>query len=363
MDHDVVDRIQKCIGCAAVRIDGPPEPMLRKSMPDRAWQEVAIDFFSAKEFSTFLVLVDYYSRFLKVVEMRGTNASKTIDVLEDIFAEQTYPETIRSDNGPPFNSEAFANYCVEKNIRLVRTIPYWPQMNGLVERQNQGILRALRIAKATNEDWRKALKNYVYMFNTTPHSMTGKAPLELMTGRPVKDLLPSLKTDPNLFRDEGIREQDLIEKTKGKIYADKRRHAKLSDIEGGDTVMLKNYASGKLESHFKLEKFTVVERNGTDTVVRNDEGITYHRPVSHLRKWPSQSDQETISEQVSKKRIRSDSISDSSSSSEAGTSQTGQYRQPGLHSDAMDLEDTLDEPIQTSSRPKRKTKLPSRFSS
>ncbi|XP_055596636.1 uncharacterized protein K02A2.6-like [Uranotaenia lowii] len=219
MDHDVVDRIQKCIGCAAVRIDGPPEPMLRKSMPDRAWQEVAIDFFSAKEFSTFLVLVDYYSRFLKVVEMRGTNASKTIDVLEDIFAEQTYPETIRSDNGPPFNSEAFANYCVEKNIRLVRTIPYWPQMNGLVERQNQGILRALRIAKATNEDWRKALKNYVYMFNTTPHSMTGKAPLELMTGRPVKDLLPSLKTDPNLFRDEGIREQDLIEKTKGKIYA------------------------------------------------------------------------------------------------------------------------------------------------
>lgn len=127
--------------------------------------------------------------------MKGTNATKTIEALESIFQEQTCPEAIRSDNGPPFSSEDFANYCKRKNIRLIRTIPYWPQMNGLVERQNQGILRTLRIAKAIKADWRKAIKDYVYSYNTTPHSVTGRAPMELLTGRPVKDLLPSLKTD------------------------------------------------------------------------------------------------------------------------------------------------------------------------
>ncbi|XP_055623626.1 uncharacterized protein K02A2.6-like [Toxorhynchites rutilus septentrionalis] len=286
MDRDVGDHVQECAGCAAVSSQGPPEPMLRKKMPDRAWQDIAIDFFSAKECATFLVTVDYYSRFLRITEMKGTNAAKTIHALEAIFREHTYPETIRSDNGPPFSSEEFSNYCESKNIRLIRTIPYWPQMNGLVERQNQGILRTLRIAKAINTDWRKAIQDYVYSYNTTPHSVTGKSPVELMTSRPVKDLLPSLRTEPYWRRDEETRDNDAIRKMQGKIYADQRRHARTSDINVGDKVMLKNHETGKLEPKFKLDKFTVVKRSGNDVVVTNDEGVLYHRPVSHLRKWP-----------------------------------------------------------------------------
>lgn len=287
MDRDVGDYVQECAGCAAVSSQAPPEPMFRKEMPDRAWQEIAIDFFSAKDCATFLVTVDYYSRFLRVTEMKGTNASKTIEALETIFLEQTYPETIRSDNGPPFSGDEFANYCASKNIRHIRTIPYWPQMNGLVERQNQGILRTLRIAKAINVDWRKAIKDYVYAYNTTPHSVTGKAPMELMTGRPVKDLLPSLRTEPNLRRDEDVRERDAIKKMQGKAYADQRRHARSSEIDVGDEVMLRNYETGKLEPKFKLDKFKVVKKNGSDVIVRNEEGVMYRRPASHLKKWPT----------------------------------------------------------------------------
>lgn len=286
MDGDVLERIQECAGCIAVNPQGPPEPMQRKEMPERPWQEIAIDFFSAKECATFLVVVDYFSRFLKVIEMKSTTAAKTVEALEEIFIEQTYPETVRSDNGPPFSSEEFANFCAGKNIRLIRTIPYWPQMNGLVERQNQGILRALRIAKATKSDWRKAIKEYVYMYNTTPHSVTGKAPMELLTGRPIKDLLPSLRTDPTWYRDEAVREKDAVAKLKGKIYADHRRHAKTSEIKEGDIVVLKNYEPGKLEPKFKLDRFTVIRKTGNDTIVRNQEGVTYRRCVTHLKKWP-----------------------------------------------------------------------------
>lgn len=290
MDRDVAEAVQECAGCAAVSKQHPPEPMLRKEMPERAWQEIAIDFFSAKECATFLVVVDYYSRFLKVIEMRSTNAAKTIEALETVFREQTYPETIRSDNGPPFASEEFAEYCRSKNIRLVRTIPYWPQMNGLVERQNQGILRALRIAKATNGDWRKAVQDYVYMYNTTPHSVTEKAPLELLTGRPVKDLLPCLRTDPHWLRDAEVRDRDAIKKMQGKLYADERRQAKPSEIDVGDSVMLRNFETGKLEPKFRLEKFTVLKKSGGNTIVTNKEGVMYRRSVTHLRKYPSTPD-------------------------------------------------------------------------
>ncbi|XP_062554188.1 uncharacterized protein K02A2.6 isoform X1 [Armigeres subalbatus] len=284
MDRDVTNRVQECAGCATVRNEYSPVSMMRKEMPERAWQEIAVNFFTAKECATFLVVVDYFSRFLQVIEMKSTNASKTIEALEEIFSQQTYPETIRSDNGPPFSSEEFSRYCSQHNIKLIRTIPYWPQMNGLVERQNQGILRTLRIAKATKTDWRKALKDYVFMYNTSPHSVTDKAPMELLMGRPVKDMLPSLRTEPRLRLEEDVRERDAIRKMQGKLYADERRHAKASEIEVGDTVMMRNYVTGKLEPKFRLELFKVIKKTGNDTIIANEEGLMYRRCITHLRK-------------------------------------------------------------------------------
>ena len=81
-------------------------------------------------------------------------------------------------------------------------------MNGLVERANRGILRSLRIAKSQKTDWREEIKKYVYSYNTAPHTITGKAPLELLTNRPVKDLLPSLRTEPFWNRDEATKDED-----------------------------------------------------------------------------------------------------------------------------------------------------------
>ncbi|XP_049279570.1 uncharacterized protein K02A2.6-like [Anopheles funestus] len=290
MDRDIENRAQECAGCALVSRQGPPEPMQRKEMPARPWQELAMDFFTAKECGTFLVVVDYFSRFLTVTEMNSTSAAKTINCLEIIFRHHTYPETIRSDNGPPFASEEFSDYCRSRNIRLVRTIPYWPQMNGLVERQNQGILRTLRIAKALKQDWRKALEEYVYAYNTAPHSVTNKSPMELLTGRPVKDLLPSLRTDPFWNRDEGVSDRDRIKKMHGKLYADKRRHAKHSELVVGDDVMIRNYEAGKIQPKFCSEKFKVVKLSGSDVTVQSRDGVEYRRPVAHLKKWPTADD-------------------------------------------------------------------------
>ncbi|XP_062538003.1 uncharacterized protein K02A2.6-like [Armigeres subalbatus] len=324
MDTEVCSAVKQCVGCTAVSNQDPPEPMCRKAMPERPWQEIAIDFLSAKEFATFLVVVDYYSRYLHVVEMKSTTASKTVEALEKIFKDHTYPESIRSDNGPPFTSEEFSYFCASKNINLVKSIPYWPQMNGLIERQNRGILKSLRISKALKSDWRKNLEEYVYIYNTTPHSVTEKAPLELLTGRPVKDLLPSLRTDPYFSRDEHTKENDAIKKMQGKLYADRRRNAKESEIAIGDIVMMRSYESGKLEPNFKMEKFTVLDRSGSDTTIVNKDGVKYRRPVAHLKKWPSTaitsnpSDsftdlQEPLQEQCSQPGLQDGAISDSSS--------------------------------------------------
>lgn len=62
-------------------------------------------------------------------------------------------------------------------------------MNGEVERQNKGAVRALKIGREEKKRWAEGMVEYVYAYNIRPHSVTGKAPLEVMTGRMVKDML------------------------------------------------------------------------------------------------------------------------------------------------------------------------------
>lgn len=286
MDRDVEKEADDCLGCRAVSKMDPPEPMHRRDLPERAWQEIAVDFFSVADYPTLLIVVDYFSRFVEVIEMKGgTSASKTAEALDSVFERHYLPEVIQCDNGQPFPSEELETFCKKRAIKRVMTVPYWPQMNGEVERQNRGILRALKIAKVEKKPWRSALKDYLTMYNTTPHTVTGKSPFELMMGRQPKLLIPSLLNPPHQMYEE-VRERDATEKLKGKLYADKRRHAKESEIQVGDKVMLKNFKQGKIESNFTPAPFTVISRDGSDTLVQNEEGVRYRRHLSHLKKWP-----------------------------------------------------------------------------
>lgn len=233
-----------------------------------------------------MVMIDYYSRFVEIREMKLTSARKTSETLDEVFRVHSFPEVIWTDNGQPYPSEEFTDYCKSKNIKLIHTIPYWPQMNGEVERQNRGILRTLRIAKIEKKDWRKALKDYAETYNSTPHTVTGKQPFEMLNGRAAKLLIPSLKDDVRF--DEEVRDRDKIEKMKGKIYADKRRHAKDGDLEVGDVVMLRNYGIRKLDPTFNPDPFKIVVIHGPDLIVESVDGIRYRRHSSHAKRWPKE---------------------------------------------------------------------------
>jgi len=62
---------------------------------------------------TTLVVVDNYSRWPKVILLKKTDASHVTRTMEGIFQTHCIPESVRSDNGPPFSSaefEGFLNY-------------------------------------------------------------------------------------------------------------------------------------------------------------------------------------------------------------------------------------------------------------
>lgn len=284
MDIQVEQYVKSCRSCSLVSAPNPPEPMIRKKLPSRPWEQIAIDFLGPlPEGEYLLVCVDYYSRYLEVIEMSDISTTSTVQELLGVFSRYGIPETLRADNGPQFSSEEFHMFCQEYGIHLVSTIPYWPQMNGEVERQNRSILKRLKIAQELGNDWRKELRQYLLMYHSATHSTTGKAPSELMFGRRLRSKLPNVPVfgDPN----ESVRDHDMMEKEKGRAYADNHRKAKPSGIEVGDTVLTKRMRKeNKLSTEFSPEEFTVLNKKGTDVTIRSSSsGKTYNRSAAHLK--------------------------------------------------------------------------------
>ncbi|XP_055633294.1 uncharacterized protein LOC129773673 [Toxorhynchites rutilus septentrionalis] len=221
--------------------------------------------------------------------MRNITAADTIRELSTIFGRFGIPITMRADNGPQLSNECreLRQFCEELNIELVNTIPYWPQANGEVERQNRNILKRLRIAQELGNDWRLELRKFLLAYHSTMHTTTGKSPSELMFGRRIMNKLTSI---PKHKEDEEVRDRDKIVKQKGKEYADNKRKARNNEIAEGDLVYAKRQKKEhKLATDYSSELFKVIKRIGSEVTIKSlMSGNEYKRYVSHLKKAEAQ---------------------------------------------------------------------------
>lgn len=306
MDRQVEKYVRQCKGCTLVATPNAPEPMVRKELPSQPWIDVAADFLGPLPDAQYLlVVIDYYSRYMEVVEMTSITAADTVAELAIIFSRYGLPVTLRVDNGPQLSNkcEEFRSFCDSNGIQLVNTIPLWSAMNGEVERQNRSLLKRLRIAQELGKDWRDEMRRYLLTYHSTNHTTTGKSPGELMFGRKIRNKLPQVPL--TRVEDGEVRDRDRVMKEKGKVYADNKRKARDSDIDVGDNVLvMRTRKDNKLDTTFAPEEYAVVKKRGSDTTVRSQlTGKELRRNVAHLKKL-EQADNNVSDIQRNTKRVR-----------------------------------------------------------
>jgi len=65
------------------------------------WQKVGTDLFEWRN-DMFLLVVDYYSRYIEIAKLNRSTAEEVIARTKSIFARHGIPEIVFSDNGPQY---------------------------------------------------------------------------------------------------------------------------------------------------------------------------------------------------------------------------------------------------------------------
>ena len=111
LSKHIEELVQRCPTCCKEQIQRT-EPLLTTPLPTLPWQKVAMDIFEWEKCS-YLLMVDYYSRFIEVTRLGGLSTEAVIGAVKGIFARHGVPEEVVSDNGPQFSSKTFQNFSRE----------------------------------------------------------------------------------------------------------------------------------------------------------------------------------------------------------------------------------------------------------
>ena len=279
MDSEAEKVCRECYECQVVSAPTRPPPMTSTRMPDGPWQHIACDLMGPlPNGESLLVAVDYYSRYFEVNFMRSTTSSKVIVALETMFCRWGVPLSIRTDNGPQFTGQEFQQFLQQYGVYWLSTTPMWPAANGEVERQNRSLLKSLKIAQISGKDYKAELRKFLLAYRSTPHSVTGVSPGELMIGRPIRGKLPCLERSNEA--DGEIRDKQALSQERRSSNADRSS----SEIEVGDKVLVRQAKVDKLTPTFKPHTQEVVAKQGSEVVVRDKEGKEVRRNISETKK-------------------------------------------------------------------------------
>ncbi|XP_037941330.1 uncharacterized protein K02A2.6-like [Teleopsis dalmanni] len=195
IDNDIEKLASQCSVCQIAGAS-PKQKYHEWPEPERPWQRVHIDFAGPVFQSMWLIVVDAFSQFPFVVQLKTITTIDTIAALSAVFSLEGLPETIVSDNEPQLTSDQFAEYCARNGISHVKTAPFHPASNGLAER----FVRTFKSSVQKNIDdglsIKLALVKYLATYRTIPNAEE-KSPAELLHGRAPRTLLTLLSAPPN----------------------------------------------------------------------------------------------------------------------------------------------------------------------
>ena len=233
MYKELEEMVHKCDSCQTYQNNQAKEPMITDDPPERAWEKVGVDIME-HEGRSYLVTVDYFSDFFEVDRLEKKDAHEIIIKLKLHFARHGSPLCLRSDNGPPFQSEKFRQFTKAWEIEHITSSPYKPRSNGKVE---NAVKQAKNLMKKCNKDGSDMYLALLELRNTPTETIEASQSQRLFNRR-TRTILPTAKSllEPKIPTD--MHNKLLKRKEKQMQYYNKGSH-ELSTLKPGQVVRVR----------------------------------------------------------------------------------------------------------------------------
>ncbi|BFZ03151.1 hypothetical protein BsWGS_06190 [Bradybaena similaris] len=191
INNEVKKKCKSCAECQITRPEGkfPKATLQVTDIPSRPFEKVAIDIIGPMSVPSergnlyILTLVDLCTRWPEAIPLRTITSEAVAEALLLIFSRVGFPNTILSDNGPQFVSQATKLVMNKLGIKQVFATPYHPQTNGTCERFN-GTLKSMlgKVAFNNPSTWDTLLPAVLFAYREVPQDSTKFSPFEMLYG-------------------------------------------------------------------------------------------------------------------------------------------------------------------------------------
>ncbi|CAK1587161.1 unnamed protein product [Parnassius mnemosyne] len=311
MSADITCVVQGCDTCQRHQAAAPRQPLAPHPVPTLPWEHLAADIF---EFGgkQYLLIVDYYSKFVEISLLTNLQSKTVINVMKGIFSRFGIPKKIVTDNGTQFTSDDFKIFSKAWGFEHVTSSPHYPRSNGLAERNVRTVKSILIKSHETGEDWQLALLN----FRNTPITGEKYSPAQLLMSRRLNTRLPVHQDvlRPKTVNARLVKENRLKKCDKVKEYYNKGTKP-LTSLKPGETVRMrdkKTWEKAKVMARARGERSYWLETKNGRVLRRNRQHImklptkltaldrrckakTHQRNVSKQLDWDDFKDTETNS--------------------------------------------------------------------
>ena len=169
--RDVAEWCRCCAACQKLsRRKVCRAPLVPLPVMEEPFQRIAMDIVgplprSRTGMRYILVICDYATRYPEAVALKSIDAASVAEELVHFFARMGVPKEILTDQGSNFTSQLLTEVYRMLRVHPIRTTPYHPQTDGLVERFNQTLKAMLRKAAIEEgRDWDKLLPYLLFAY-------------------------------------------------------------------------------------------------------------------------------------------------------------------------------------------------------
>ena len=187
LNKDVREACRSCGQCQkAARVDRQKAPLMPLPVFDRITMDIVGPLQRSHLGNKYvLTLMDYATKYPEAIPLKRIDTKTVADALVQVFARLGIPHELLTDQGSNFTSGLMKELLRMLGIKHLKTSPYHPQSDGMVERFN-GTLKTML---------RKNCDDPKDCYCEAPHSTTGFSPFELLYGRHVRGPLDVMREE------------------------------------------------------------------------------------------------------------------------------------------------------------------------